>query len=666
MTGCIYLVFEEFGVQTLFSGLRKWCENMGRFLILLGLVCLLGEGVALAVEFPLAEEIALFQAEQEGQVVIAAVRYRQRVGEAPSSVTIITAREIAQYGWRTLPEVFRSVRGFYVSEDRNYSYLGVRGFSRPGDFNIRILGLLNGHTLNDDIYQGFLLGRESGIDLDLVERIEIVRGPGSALYGTSAFFAVVNIITKEGKDLSGVRASAEVGSFNTHKGLLTYGERYSNGLDLLVHSSYTASSGQTLFFPEYDDGDPAHNSGFAEDSDGESVYSVFGRLNYKDLRFQGIYSDRAKEVPTASYSTVFNDGREKTYDGRYFVELKYTPQITEQLGLLMRVYDDWYRYKATYPIDYPPLTLNKDYTPGRWYGGELQADWKVIEQGRLIAGAEAQNHAVRLNNYRDRFQVYSLYLQGEMRFVHHLTLTAGARYDSYSDYIAQDEQHTTPRAALVYEPLEGSIFKLLYGQAFRVPNSYLKSETIHTYEGVYEQAMGSHLKGSVSGYVYDIKNLINLTTIGGGFGLMNLNRVRGTGVETELRSKWASVSEGYLNYTYQVTKDRATREELSNSPNHLAKAGVVFFLAGESASLGMEGQYVGNRRTVQPGERVGAYIVANVNLTVRNLYKNLEIQSSLYNLFDARFEDPASEEHDPILRIPQNRRNFNLKATFLY
>ncbi len=170
-------------------------EGMGRFLILLGVVCLLGEGVALAVESPLAEEIALFQAEQEGQVVIAAVRYRQRVGEAPSSVTIITAREIAQYGWRTLPEVFRSVRGFYVSEDRNYSYLGVRGFSRPGDFNIRILGLLNGHTLNDDIYQGFLLGRESGIDLDLVERIEIVRGPGSALYGTSAFFAVVNIIT---------------------------------------------------------------------------------------------------------------------------------------------------------------------------------------------------------------------------------------------------------------------------------------------------------------------------------------------------------------------------------------------------------------------------------------------------------------------------------------
>jgi iron complex outermembrane receptor protein len=93
---------------------------------------------------------------------------------------------------------------------------------------------------------------------------------------------------------------------------------------------------------------------------------------------------------------------------------------------------------------------------------------------------------------------------------------------------------------------------------------------------------------------------------------------------------------------------------------------VVFFLAGESASLGMEGQYVGNRRTVQPGERVGAYIMANVNLTVRNLYKNLEIQSTVFNLFDARFEDPASQVHAPILKIPQNRRNFNVKVTYLY
>ncbi len=670
------------------------------FLITIGLAYFLVNGVAIAAESPLEEEIALFKAEQEGQVVISAARYRQLVGDAPSSVTIITAREIQEYGWRTLADVFRSVRSFYVKDDRNYSYLGVRGFSRPGDYNSRILALLNGHTLNDDIYQGFLLGREAGIDLDIVDRIEIVRGPGSALYGSSAFFAVVNIITKEASSLQGLRASAEVGSFNTTKGILTYGHQYENGLDLLFNSSYTQSSGQTLFFPEIAALTPPDNinSGFAVNSDREYVYSLFGTLHYKDLQLQGMLADREKKVPTASYGTVFNDGREETFDGEYFAELKYAPQLTQNLGLLIRAYDDWYRYKATYPIIYPPpapptITLNHDYTPGRWYGGEFQINWKVFEQNRLIAGVEAQHHHVLLKNYDEntfpayldtqkKFQVYSIYLQDETRLLSNLALTVGVRYDTYQNYSSQDNR-TTPRAALVYEPLEGSTIKLLYGQAFRVPNSYelfycnpsliyvcnqdLKPETINTYEGVLEQTLGSHLKGSLALYRYDIKNLINLTDLGGGSKeFENLGHVQGNGIETELRGKWVPGIEGYLSYTYQVTKDLDTQEELSNSPRRLGKAGLVLPLISEGASVGIEGQYVGERKTVQAGEKVDAYFIANLTFTFRNLYKNLEIQSSIYNLFDARFEDPASVENAPILRIPQNQRNFNVKVTYRF
>ncbi len=657
----------------------------------MGFLWILVDAMALAAESPLEQDLALFKAEQEGQVVISASRYKQMVGEAPASVTIITANEINRYGWRTLADVFRSVRGFYVSDDRNYSYLGVRGFSRPGDFNIRILSLLNGHTLNDDIYQAFLLGRESGIDLDIVDRIEIVRGPGSALYGTSAFFAVVNIVTKKGIDLSGFRTSAEVGSFNTNKGILTYGQRYNNGLDLLFHASYTRSSGQTLYFREFDDGVPAHNSGYAEDSDGESVYSFFSRLQYRDFRFQGTFYDRGKEIPTASYDAVFNDGREESFDGRYFVELEYAPRWRQGVELLLRTYFNWYRYKADYPL---ASALNKDYTPGHWFGGEVRVDWKASDRHRLIAGMEAQGHHVLLRNYdeepffsyldyRDQFRLYSVYLQDEMRLLRSLALTAGVRYDTYQGYGAKQKNRVTPRTALIYEPIQGSIIKLLYGQAFRVPNSYelfycggnstfvcnpdLKSETISTYEGVFEQAMGSNLKGSLSVYLYDIKNLINLTTLSGGsLQFQNLDRVRGIGTESELRARWASDVEGYLSYTYQGAKNRQTREELSNSPNHTAKAGLVLPLAPKAASLGIEGQYIGRRRTIQSGEMVSAYLIANLNLTLHNLYKNIEVQSSIHNLFDSGYEDPASDEHDPILRIPQKPRNFNVKVTYLF
>lgn len=654
----------------------------------LGFICVVFRGMALAGAGPLDQEIALFNAEQEGAVVVSAARYKQVVGEAPASVTIITAREIQQYGWRTLADMFRSVRDFYVSNDRNYSYLGIRGFSRPGDFNIRILGMLNGHVLNDDIYEGFLLGRESGIDLDIVDRIEIVRGPGSALYGTSAFFAVVNIVTKEGSDLKGLRASAEAGSYNTNKGILTYGQQYENGLNLLLNASTTRSSGQTLYFPEYNNGDPAHDSGFAKNSDGEWAYSLFGKLRYKDFGIQGTYFERGKNVPTASYATIFDDGRERTVDGRYFLEVKYNPQLTPTLGLLIRAYDDWYLYKGTYPIDVPPPTINKDNTPGRWYGTELQMDWKIFSWNRLVAGTEGQFHHVLLKNFnvdpffsyldtRDRFQVYSLYLQDEIRMMNNLTLNVGARHDVYVRYNAQDNKHTSPRSSLVYEPVEGSILKLLYGQAFRVPNSYellycgisfvcnpnLKSETINTYEGAIEQALGTHLKGILSVYRYDIKDLINLTNAGGvTLEFQNLDRVRGQGVSTEVRSKWAQGIESYFSYAYQVTKDRDTHEELSNSPRHLAKAGQLFPLSIEGGSVGVEEQYVGSRKMVQSNGRVDPYFVTNLTLTFHNLYKNLEIQSSIFNLFDARFSDPASNELAPILQVPQDRRNFNVKV----
>jgi len=660
--------------------------------LILGFIGIVFRGVAQADAGPLDQEIALFNAEQEGDVVVSAARYKQVVGEAPASVTIITAREIQQYGWRTLADVFRSVRDFYVTYDRNYSYLGVRGFSSQEDYNKRILGMLNGHVLNDDIYGGFMLGRESGIDLDVVDRIEIVRGPGSALYGTSAFFAVVNIITKEGSDLRGLRASAEVGSYNTNKGILTYGQQYENGLNLLLNGSVTGSSGQTLYFPEYNDGNPAHDSGFAKNSDGESAYSLFGNLRYKDFGVQGTYFERTKYVPTASFGTIFNDGREKTLDGRYFLEAKYNPQLTPTLGLQVRAYDDWYGYKATYPTDYPPPTINKDNTPGRWYGTEFHIDWKVFSWNRLVAGAEGQNHEVVWKNYdvepfvsyidtRDRFQVYSVFLQDEDQVMNNLTLNIGLRYDVYVHYHIEDNHHISPRAALIYQPVEGSILKLLYGQAFRVPNiselpdcsptttcnPNLKAETNNTYEAVLEQALGARLKGILSVYRYDVKDLIDLADVGGGtLEFQNVDRVRGQGISAELRSKWAQGIESYINYTYQVAKDRDTYDELSNSPRHLAKAGQLFPLSIEGGSVGIEEQYVGSRELVPLNGRVGSYFVTNLTFTFQNVSKNLAIQTSIFNLFDARFSDPASNELAPIVQVPQDRRNFNVKVTWYF
>ena len=140
--------------------------------------------------------------------VYGASAYAQKTAEAPSSVTIITADQIRKYGHRTLADVLRGVRGFYVTSDRNYSYLGVRGFSRPGDYNARVLLLVDGHRLNDNIFGSALIGTEFPLDIELIERVEIIRGPSSSLYGTSAFFGVINVITKRGGTMKGADLSA--------------------------------------------------------------------------------------------------------------------------------------------------------------------------------------------------------------------------------------------------------------------------------------------------------------------------------------------------------------------------------------------------------------------------------------------------------------------------
>ena len=137
-----------------------------------------------------------------GQVFGASERL-QPVTEAPASVSFITAEEIARYGYRTLADILRGVRGMYVTNDRNFSYVGTRGFAKPGDYNSRILLLVNGHRVNDNVFGQAEIGAEFGLDPAMFERVEIIRGPASSLYGDSAFFAVVNVITRTGASLDG-------------------------------------------------------------------------------------------------------------------------------------------------------------------------------------------------------------------------------------------------------------------------------------------------------------------------------------------------------------------------------------------------------------------------------------------------------------------------------
>src|SRR5690606_14006981 len=150
--------------------------------------------------------------EIEVPIVYGASRYDQKATLAPSSVTLITADEIRRHGYRTVAEALNSLPGVFLSNDRNYHYLGIRGFLRPGDTLTRLLFLVDGHRMNDNVFGGTHVGTDSIVDLDLVDRIEFIPGPSSSIYGNSAFLGVVNVRTRRPEDIGGLEASVEAGS----------------------------------------------------------------------------------------------------------------------------------------------------------------------------------------------------------------------------------------------------------------------------------------------------------------------------------------------------------------------------------------------------------------------------------------------------------------------
>lgn len=632
---------------------------------------------------PAGKEAILFR---EIPFVFGASRYDQKVTEAPSSVTLINADEIKQSGARTLIDVLRKVTGFFATYDRNYNYLGFRGFNRPGDFNSRVLLLVDGHRLNDNLYDQAGLGTESLIDVDLVDRIEIIRGPSSSLYGTNAFLGVINVITKRGRDIQGVELSAEAGSYQSYKGRTTYGDKLANGLEVLFSGAYYDSEGQrSLYFREFDD--PATNNGEAEDADDDSFPTGFAKLSFRDFTLQGGFVSREKGIPTASYGTAFNTDESRSLDEHGYVNLRFRRHLSDQLGVAARVYYDHFYYRGDYFYDTPAPVLNRDKSVGQGWGTEVKVDRRFFEAHKVTTGAEFRDDfrqdlenadTAPTINYLDAEEdshSWALFLQDEWSIFDTLLLNAGMRYDHYDSFGGT----LNPRLALIYNT-EATTIKLLYGQAFRAPNAYerfyagtgfkasrsLEPETIRTYELVLERYLGDWLRASTAAYYYKSNNLISQVTdpLDGLLVFQNADDIaaRGLEVEFDLEGQWPLGLDGRMSYAIQQTEDLETDRRLTNSPQHLAKLSLGLPILWRKAHLGVDVQYVSSRSTLA-GQSAGGYTTTNLSLWSGQLARGLEVSAALYNLFDREYGDPGSGEHRQD-KIEQDGRTFWLKVKY--
>ncbi|MDD5057354.1 MAG: TonB-dependent receptor [Sideroxydans sp.] len=611
--------------------------------------------------------------------VSSASKFPQKTVDAPAAVTIITAADIKTYGYRTLADLLKSVRGMNISYDRNYDYLGVRGSGRTWDINSRVLLLVDGNRLNDNVFDQAAIGTEFPLDMDLIARVEIVRGPGSSIYGSNAVLGVVNVITKNGGELNGMEVSGELASFDTSKGRLSYGKRYANDAELLLSASKYRSTGQDLFFPEFNF--PSSNNGVAAGMDGDRYQNFFGKLSNAGITLTGGYSSRDKAVPTASYSSTFNDPAMRTNDGYAFADIAYSGAVSANWDIAAHLFQGRYSYEGIYPA---AGVLNKDTAQGDWRGGEAKFLGR-FGQHKAVAGLEYQSNSRQDQRNYDIAPYTSyvddtrsskregVYVQDEVTLGEGLLLNAGLRHDNYSSVGGT----TNPRLGLIWSSAQNTALKFLYGTAFRPPNVYelyyasggsqkgnpgLVPEKIATSEIVVEHSPRQNLRFTADAYRSKTSDSINqiIDPADGLLVFVNEGQVDARGVEFEAEHLRDDGVRLRTSYAWQISRDQSGTE-LVNSPRHLVKLNGSMPVRDKLRG-GLELQYTGSRKTLAGGA-AGGHWLANLTLLGEKLAKNLELSASIYNLFDTRYSDPGGQEHAQDL-IAQDGRNYRLKLSY--
>jgi iron complex outermembrane receptor protein len=494
---------------------------------------------------------------------------------------------------------------------------------------------------------------------------------------------VVNIITKKGSAVDGLRASGEIGSFRRLQSTLMYGKSWDNNSDLLVSGVIGDIKGQDLYYPEFDT--PSTNFGNARNLDWDKYWGVSAKYSFDNFIVHGTATSRNKGIPSGAYGTSFNDERAQSLDRMAFVDMSYAFSLSSDKSLSVRAYADRYECRGVYPL--ADTLENEAANDCNWAGVESKFRWDIGSSNRFTSGIEfrdnfrAYYHNWDTVTYFDGdfpFNVASLYIQDEFQLSQNFNLTLSIRRDEYSTVGSA----TTPRGGIVYNFMDKSAtLKLLYGEGFRAPNlseteyydssSHFKSshdlqpEKIHTTELVWEQRWSDEWFGTASFYHYDMKNLIDviIDPVDSMQQFQNLSNVRANGFEVEVNGRLKMGLGLQASYTFQDAVDGDTRTKLTNSPTHLANLKMTYpLVAGLSTALEM--LYQSERITVY-GTTTQPFVLTNLNLLLNLPVEHVECSLLVRNLFNVNYSLPADFDHvQP--GIPQDGRSFIAKIELKY
>jgi iron complex outermembrane receptor protein len=399
------------------------------------------------------EKIRELPVEPEDYSVVGA-KHPQKLSRSPAAISVLDEDDIRTYTVSTLEELLRLVPGVdTVWYSPGYRAVGMRGFFPVGAVNVLVL--VDGREVNSN-FMGGVLWNLLPVSLDDIKRIEVIRGPGSALYGANAFSGVINIITKDPNEEKRAEAITEVGSYGTELGTLFFkakGAFARPRFRLKVAANYDEA--QSLSHPD----------------------ELASRLTRGYLKSTYDLSGNAR----VNLDVGVTQGR-----SRYYAAIGEIP-TQDMLEANIHLHGNWDKLNFRFAFDRYNLKLGIDtpLAPASFIRGLFEGNYPIVGKANNIdAGAEysvylgQQNRLTfgtgyLLNTFespslvRNRNQENRLgaYFQDEWSILPSLNLVAGLRLD----YNSQTEEDYSPRLALVYSPLPNQTVRASFARAFRKP-----------------------------------------------------------------------------------------------------------------------------------------------------------------------------------------------------
>lgn len=642
--------------------------------------------------------------------VITATGTEQKISDAPSTMNVITAQQIEERGYEQLEDALRDIPGIDFIHLNGYAPTLIYFRGMYGAENLRALLMIDGIPENNIIGSNDMAG--PAYSLHNVQRIEVIWGPASALYGANAFGGVINIITKKGEDLNRLHYEKGFGTFNTSFDKIMLGIKKSK-FDVAFSGSLYSTDG-----PVFTNRDPNYTASYVD-----KAFSLNGSIIYAVDKFKTTLGFRSYKTPMG-WGTIFNSptvllglpdqgngnrgiigllardvrgeksGLEEPFSHTVYLQSEFTPN--KKFNLLTRVV---YRETGIGNKSYGYLSVDgrklirfpytsysnqvrtevfANYSPNEkhQFSAGLQYYRDNVERGSrqinydsttiyLIDGRDTvlnlySTFKARQFDIRNNFGSYVQYVLNT-NLLGKTSFTIGGRYD-YNNYYGSP---LSPRIAIVNKPDDKLTVKLLYGSAYRAPtnteiyqappNFKLRTEKIKTYEVNLIYPFSKKILAQLNGFHNHLKDVIILGN------LVNLNpdknpgRVHITGLEASMNISLSKNASGFFNFTYQkgIGQNLITRlkRNLPGIANVKANAGVDLRVE-DILKISLIGNWVGRRnvQSTNPFGPVDGYFLTNCVISTAKFFdERISASINIRNLFNTMYLDPGFRSADGLL-----------------